>query len=346
MKPFGKYHLLWRTAIIVLILGVLFLIAQRRRVSIDSGTRPVMGTLARIVAVADDPANAYDGINAAFSAIEYVELLMSDYDPNSQLSQVNRQAFLEPVTVEPALFEVLSAAVEYSELSGGAFDVTVGPVVYLHRQSRKTGRPPTPEALENARKAVGRQHLVLDPDRKTVRFAVEGMRLDLGGIAKGYAIDQAVEALQDAGVDGGMVDIGGDIRCFGTPANGAKHWKIGLQDPRNEENILVTLNMDDRAVATSGDYRRFVVVNGRRLSHIIDPGTAQSAQSLSSVSVIAPTAMRADALATAVSVLEDKKGLELINSIEHTEAFLIKEGKFIQSPDMDKYIIDPHGSIR
>jgi thiamine biosynthesis lipoprotein len=340
VKPFGHYHLLWRPAIIILVLGVLLLVAQRRHVSVDSGTRPVMGTLARIVAVAGSSADAYSGIKAAWEAIESVELLMSDYDPDSQLSQVNQRAFLEPVAVEESLFEVLSAAVDYSKLSNGAFDVTVGPVVYLYRQSRQTGQAPSPEALENARKAVGRQHLLLDPENRTVRFAVEGMRLDLGGIAKGYAIDQAIKALQDAHVRGGMVDIGGDIRCFGPAAHGAPHWKIGLQDPRIEDKITLTLNMDDRAVATSGDYRRFVVLNGDRVSHIIDPGTARSAQSLSSVSVIAPTAMQADALATAVSVLDAKEGLKLIDSIENTEAFLIYEGEFLQSPGMDQFILD------
>jgi len=340
MNPFGKYRLFWSALIIILILGVLVYVAQHRPVSVNSGTRPVMGTLARIVAVADGSAKARDGINKAFEAVESVERLMSDYDPESQLSEVNRRAFAEPVTVDPSLFEVLTAAVRYSKLSEGAFDVTVGPVVHLWRQARQTGQAPSPEAVENARKAVGWRHLKLDPDRRTVRFEVEGMRLDLGGIAKGYAIDRAIEAMRQAGALGGMVDIGGDIRCFGIPANGAKHWKIGLQDPRTEEKLVLLLNADDRAVATSGDYRRFVVVDNHRLSHIIDPGTAQSAQELSSVSVIAPTAMQADALATAVSVLQENRGLKLINAVKGVEAFLIKEGKFIQSSGMDQYILD------
>jgi thiamine biosynthesis lipoprotein len=167
------------------------------------------------------------------------------------------------------------------------------------------------------------------------------MFLDLGGIAKGYAIDKAVETLQAAGLKGGMVDIGGDLRCFGTAANGKSHWRIGLQDPQKEEDILMVLNIDDMAVATSGDYRRFVVINEQKHSHIVNPATADSAQDLSSVSIIAPTAMAADALATAVTVMGEEKGLALIEKIDDTEAILISHGdetSFEKSSGVDKYI--------
>lgn len=292
-------------------------------VTVDSGYRQVMGTVIRILAVAEDRNRADQAIKAALNEISDIERRMSDYDPASMLSTVNQKAFETPIPVDDQLFQVLSAAMEYSRASDGAFDITIGPVVQLWRKARADGIAPNPEAIQTARRRVGYQNLILDADNKTVKFAKEGMALDLGGIAKGYAIDRAIEVLQDAGLAGGMVDIGGDLRCFGKPANHAAHWMIGLQDPASEKKILLKLKMDDRAVATSGDYRRFFIIDGQKHSHIVDPATADSAQELSSVTIIAPTAMGADALATAVSVLGKEKGIVLIETIEDVEAFLL-----------------------
>lgn len=324
----------------ILICLLLWLIHHRRQFSVDSGARRVMGTLARVVVVVQDRNQAAAAIQKAFDEIENVQILMNDRDPNSQLSEVNRRAFFEPVAVDDAVFEVLAASIEYSRLSDGAFDVTVGPVVLLWRQSATTGEPPAAEALAEARASVGWQSLLLDAEHKTVRFGKEGMRLDLGGIAKGYAVDRAIQAMRDLGVPGGMVDIGGNIRCFGQPAHYARHWQIGLQDPRHEQALLMTLVMDERAVATSGDYRRFAVVDGQRFSHIINPRTASSSQTLSSVTIIAPTAMQADALSTAVTVLEEQKGLALLDSIPETEAVLVKSsGELLKSRNADRFIL-------
>lgn len=322
----------------MVLLAVFVWTSRHRRISVDSGTRQVMGTLARIEVVASDRTKAVSAIQEAFDIIARLESLMSDYDPNSQLSYVNDRAFLETVPVDDSVFDVLAAAKEYSRLSEGAFDITIGPVVQLWRQSRKTGLAPSPDALAVAKAAVGWQDLILDPENKTVRFAKQGMRLDLGGIAKGYAVDQAIESLRQSGLLGGLVDIGGNIRTFGTPARNAPHWQIGLQDPRDEQSLLMVLILDDKAVATSGDYRRFAVIDGQRFSHIINPQTAQSAQALSSVTIIAPTAMQADALSTIVTILEEAKGLALIDSDEGIEAVIVKEGKLIKSRNVEKYL--------
>ncbi len=310
-------------------------------VTVDSGHRQVMGTFARIVAVAETERQGRDAIDAAFEKIDAIEQCMSDYDPDSLLSKVNQQAFEAPVPVTDELLAVLCASMECSCISGGAFDITVGPVVRLWRQAKKTGVPPTPEQLEQARQAVGCGNLFIDAEDKTVRFAREGMFLDLGGIGKGYAVDRAIEILQTAGLKGGMVDIGGNLRCFGTPANSVAHWLIGLQDPAKDENILLKLKMDGRAVATSGDYRRFVIIDSQKHSHIINPATADSAQSLSSVTIIAPTAMAADALSTTVSVMGDQKGMALIESITDVEAILIPHSEkpsFEKTTGAEQYI--------
>ncbi|MBL7215327.1 MAG: FAD:protein FMN transferase [Phycisphaerae bacterium] len=333
--------------ILLVLAGSICLVGCRRlppkgQFTIDGGYRQVMGTFARVVAVADTEPQGRSAIDAAFEKIDAIEQCMSDYDPNSLLSKVNQQAFRQPVAINDELMTVLCASMECYCLSGGAFDITVGPVVQLWRQAKKNDAAPTPKQLEQARQAVGCQNLFIDTEGQTVQFAKEGMFLDLGGIGKGYAVDRAVEILRTAGLKGGMVDIGGNLRCFGTPANGAEHWLIGLQDPANDENILLKLKMDDRAVATSGDYRRFVVLDGQKHSHIINPATADSAQSLSSVTIIAPTAMAADALSTTVTVLGDQKGLGLIESITDVEAILIPHSEklsFEKTSAADRYIM-------
>lgn len=335
-------NLLLRLLLAVAVVALLWWAFHRsRQTTVSSGYRQVMGTFTRIVVVAESERKGRDAIHAAFEKIYDIESRMSDYDSNSLLSQVNRRAFAEAVPVDDELFEVLAAAVEFSRLSDGAFDVTVGPVVQLWRKAKKEGTAPDPELLRQARERVGYQNLILNPENRTVRFAKEGMVLDLGGIAKGFAIDKAVEILQSVSMQGGMVDIGGDLRCFGAPPDNAAHWLIGVQNPANDENILLKLKLDDRAVATSGDYRRFVVVNGVTHSHIINPATAGSAQTLSSVSIIATTAMQADALATAVSVLGNEKGMELIESIPEVEAILIPHGPEMEiekTPAAEQYI--------
>lgn len=334
--------LLLRSILALIIIGLLiWFSANNRSVTVDSGFRITMGTFARFLVVAEDLEQANAAIDEAFEAVFAVDELMSDYDPNSMLSQVNQQAYEKAVTLDVELFEVLASAKAYSCLSDGAFDVTVGPVVQLWRKAKIENTAPSTEALAKAKESVGYEHLILDSENQTVRFAKEGMALDLGGIAKGYAIDKAIEIFQAAGLKGAMVDIGGDLRCFGKPAHNKQHWLIGLQDPKKEEDILLTLKMDDMAVATSGDYRRFVMIGNEKHSHIIDPATADSAQDLSSVTIIASTAMAADALATAVTVLGNEKGLELIETIENTEAILISNGEetsFEKTTGIDRYI--------
>jgi FAD:protein FMN transferase len=311
----------------ILITALIRTISQPDEVSIDSGHRQVMGTFARIIAVAADRKTALAAIESAFEKFSQVDSMMSSYKPDSQLSAVNRDAFDKPVTVNSQLFEVISSAVEYSQKSAGAFDITIGPLTDLWRQTADTGQRPSKKAIAEAHSKVGFEKLILNDENMTVRFAVDGMRLDLGGIAKGYAIDLAVEAARKAGARGAMIDVGGDIRCFGKSAGEKEKWTIGLQDPDAEGQILLKLKMNDAAVATSGHYRRFVLIDGERHSHIINPAGGNSAGKLASVSIIAPTAMAADALATAVSVMGTEGGMKMIEDTEKTEAILIEPGK-------------------
>jgi thiamine biosynthesis lipoprotein len=320
--------------VLVCLWGVTRLAVLRpgRPVSLDSGSRQIMGTFARVVAVGKNSRQAKNCIDAAFEQLQLVNNLMSIYRPESEISLVNRDAYHSPVEVSESVFEVLRRSVEFSKKSNGGFDVTVGPFMDLWRSAEKQQVTPTEQQLADAKAKVGYEKLILDEANKTVRFAVEGMRLDLGGIAKGYGIDLAVEAMQARGAVGGMVDVGGDIRCFGAAPEGKPKWTVGLQDPAAADeyvlggSVLLVLELTDRAVTTSGNYRRFVTIAGKRYSHIVNPATSTSAEELSSVTVIAKNATDADALATAVTVLGPEKGLALIESLPDTEAILITAG--------------------
>lgn len=315
-------------------------------VQLDSGYRPVMGTLARIVVAAEKPETAKKSVEAAFAEINNVDELMSDYKDDSEITLVNKNAFNQPVKVSQSTFEVLRKSIYFSELSDGAFDITVGPLVDLWHKAAEANSVPADEELAEARSKVGYEKLIFDYKEQTVRFAVDGMRIDLGGIAKGHAIDKAVKAMQAAGATGGMVDIGGDIRCFGRPPGRKKYWLIGLQKPTENSEFLIdsdapvmVLKLRDAAVATSGGYRRFALIDGQKFSHIINRQTATAAKDLSSVTIISKNAIDADALATAVSVLGAEKGLALIESIPQTEAILITpQNEIIKTPAAEKYI--------
>ena len=208
--------------------------------------------------------------------------------------------------------------------------MTVGPLVDLWRKAGETNVPPTEEALAEARRKVGSDKLILDEKNRTVRFAVEGMRIDLGGIGKGYAVDKAVEAMQKQGAVGGMVDLGGNIRCFGRPPHGqdalahrSAGSERGLRMTLGPSKPLLVLALTSESVATSGDYRRFVKVQGQKQSHIIDTATGKGANKLVSDTIIAADATTADALSTVVNVLGLEKGLALIERLPCTEAILI-----------------------
>lgn len=341
-----------RVIIIAVVIGLLlaalyFAVTSRPLVRFDSGYRVIMGTFSRAVALAETEATAAACAAAAFAEQRRVDALMSDYKGDSEVSRVNRDAFERPVPIGAETLEVVRKAIYFSELSEGAFDVTVGPFVDLWRAAAEANAPPTEAALAEARSKVGYDKLILDESAGTIRFAVAGMRIDLGGIAKGYAIDKSIEAMKQRGAVGGMVDIGGDVRCFGQPPQGQGTWLIGLQDPDvapddlGSGKPLLVLKITDEAVTTSGDYRRFTSVAGEKESHILDTHTGRGASQLASVTIIAPDGITADALATAVSVMGAEKGMALIETLPDTEAILIprqKDAELIFSPGATAYV--------
>lgn len=339
---------------VFLVAATYFFIRPKQPVKADSGYRPVMGTFAHIIAIAPNRRTANKSIEAAFEQLRNIEMLMSYHRDDSQLANINRNAYKGPVKVSSQTFEVLQKAIEFSKLSDGAFDVTVGPLMDLWHSAAETNSVPTDAKLAEVRAKVGYEKVILDANQMSIQFAVEGMKLDLGGIAKGYGIDKAVEAMTNYGSTGGMVDVGGNISCFGRPPKGKTHWLIGLQDPNEIENRklkiensinagkpLLILKLNDVSVATSGHYRRFALIQGKRYSHIIDTKTGSSSDKLASVTIIAKDATTADALSTAVIVLGAEKGLALIEKLPETEAVLITSPpkyEIIKTTGAGKYI--------
>lgn len=320
---YQKMRSLLVPALFLIILGGLMWYRQANQVTFyNSGIYLTMGTFVQVTVAAKDHPQAQKFFTVAFEQIDKVNRIMNDWDPNSEISQLTQTAHLAPVPVSSELFDVIAASIEYSKLSGGAFDITVGPETQLWRQMRETHQEPAPEALAEARAKVGYEKMILDPNAKTVKFAVEGMKLDVGAIAKGYAVDCAIEALRRKGAVSAMVDLAGNIRCFGPGIKQDGNWFIGLQNPRKAGEILLKLRINEMSIATSGDYERYAEVNGEKQSHILNPKTSQSVKELASVTIIAPTAMQADALSTAVSVLGQEKGLALIESVPCVEAII------------------------
>jgi thiamine biosynthesis lipoprotein len=286
---------------------------------------PVMGTLLEVEVRAADSASAEQAVAAARAAVFRVDTLMSVYKPESEVSVVNRRAGSDSLTVlDPQTAEVLEAALRFAELSGGALDVTVGPLVDTWGFYRESGSTPQEAALDSVHRLVGYGKVRWNATDRTVRLPLRGMRLDFGAIAKGYAVDRAVAALRESGVAGGRVDLGGNLRWFGASPSGGGG-SVALRDPRNPEDAFALVHIDSGSVATSGDYERFFEVDGRRYSHILDPRTGFPTHGTAAVSVLAPTGMEADALSTAFFVLGPEAGCRLARRLPGVEAVWVRD---------------------
>ncbi len=278
----------------------------------------------KIVLYAADSSTASRGAKAAFFRIHDLNAILSDYAPKSELRRLTTTASGgKGVPVSEDLWRVLSHAQALSERSGGAFDVTVGPVVRLWRRARRRGQLPSPERLQSARSLVGYRLIRLDHANHTVELLKRDMRLDLGGIAKGYAADEALRVLKKSGINRALIDAGGDI-VLGDPPPGKSGWRIGIAPLEPDGPHTRFLSLARLGVATSGDTWQHVEIAGRRYSHIVDPRTGLGLTDHSSVTVIAPDGITADGLASAVSVLGPKKGLELIEASGGAAALIMR----------------------
>jgi thiamine biosynthesis lipoprotein len=293
-----------------------------------------MGVTFRILLYAPDENTANLAAKAAFEEIGRLNRIMSDYDPQSELMRLCQTAEPgKPVKVSEELLFVLGRASRLSCRTQGAFDVTVGPLVRLWRRARRQKELPSQERLEEARERVGFRFVRLDEEAKTVTLLKSGMRLDLGGIAKGYAADRALAVLRERGISRALVDGSGDISIGDAPP-GKTGWRIAIgnrlgtltsqSEPDGPEEATELLVLQNRAVATSGDAFQYVEIDGVRYSHLIDPHTGVGLTDHSTVTIIAPEGITADSLASAVSVLGPERGLKLVEATAGCAARIVR----------------------
>ena len=301
--------------------------------------RPEMGVPFRIVLYAENTNSAGRAAEAAFQRVKELNDVMSDYDPDSELSKLSQtsgQGLQVPVSAD--LWFVLKRAHQLSERSNGAFDVTVGPFVNLWRRARRQHQLPDSVRLAQARQAVGYQHMKLNEQARTVELLVPNMRLDLGGIAKGYAVDEALKTLRHAGITQALVEGGGDV-AVSNPPPGKKGWRFDLSslDATNAPPDRFLL-LKNSAISTSGDLYQRLEIDGKRYSHIVDPRTGIGLTDHSLVSVIAGDSITADSLTKVVSVLGPEKGLKFIEATPGVAVRIMREpGEKIQTYESSKF---------
>jgi len=282
---------------------------------------------------ADDRASADPAIDAVLEEMRRLDESMSTYKSTSEISAVNAKAADAPMHISKELFDLLKTARQYSELTDGAFDITYASVGYLY-DFRKHVRPNEAQ-ITKALPAVNYRHVILDDKNQTVFFSQKGVRIDLGGIAKGYSVDCGINVLKARGFTRAYVSAGGDSRIIGDRFG--KPWMVGIRDPRKGDGEVITrIPLTDAAMSTSGDYERFFEEDGVRYHHIIDPHTGHSASKVRSATVIGPMAIRTDGLSKTAFVLGPEKAMEIYNRIEDIDAIIVKlDGTVIYSKGLE-----------
>jgi thiamine biosynthesis lipoprotein len=319
MLPYPKPRQAFRPWVPFPLLIYLILWALPARAEWLDRSESIMGTRIYVELWHTDAAQGKAGIDAVMAEMHRIDRLMSHYKPDSQLSAINARAAKEPVVVDPELFGLLRESVRFSELTEGAFDITYASVGYLY-DYRKHVRP-TDAEIRKALPGVNFRNMVLDEKHHSVRFEKPGMRIDLGGIAKGYAVDRGIELLQKRGVQHAVVTAGGDTRIIGDRFG--RPWVIGIRHPDDEKKLVTRIPLVDTAMSTSGDYERYFDEDGVRYHHIIDPKSGRSASRVRSATILGPTAMQTDGLSKTAFVLGPEKAIGIIERMSDFDAVLV-----------------------
>lgn len=292
---------------------------------------PHMGTLFRIKLYAANQDQAQTAFHAAFARITELDNILSDYKPDSEINRLCRTAVHRPVPVSDDLFRVVSASEKLSERSAGAFDITIGPLTHLWRQARKAGHIPETAAISEAASHCGFRKVQLDPSAHTIELQQAGMQLDVGGIAKGYAADEALRVLSNCGIRSALVAASGDL-AFSDAPPGRAGWKIGVDSLDSAAAPFTrVLLLANKAVSTSGPEEQHLDANGKRYSHIIDPKTGMGLTSDITATVVAPSGTEADGLATAITVLGAERGLDLVKRTPGVSSIIVAGGRVWRS---------------
>ncbi|RDV28175.1 FAD:protein FMN transferase [Alteromonas aestuariivivens] len=281
----------------------------------------IMGTNIEVQVWADSARQGQQAIDTVFAEMERVNQLMSPYIDSSELSRVNRLAANEDVVVSEEMFNLIRYANKISQQTGGAFDITFASVGFLYNY--RAAQRPDEQTINANLDAINYRHLELDEHNSSIRFRHPNVKIDLGGIAKGHAVDKAVDQLITMGIEHAMVTAGGDTRLLGDRLG--RPWMVGIRDPRNPDRQAVMLPLSDIAISTSGDYERYFEEEGQRYHHIISPKTGKSTYEVQSVSILGPSSTTNDALSTSVFVLGVQAGIDLINQIPEVEAIILDD---------------------
>lgn len=279
----------------------------------------IMGTRIHVELWSEDPAQAKAALEAVFDEMRRIDRLMSPFHEDTELARINREAADHPVACSPELLNLIREALQYSKLTGGAFDITFASAGHLYDYRR--GIAPDPQALAEALPAIDWHHVGVNELAGTVAFDDSRVRIDLGGIAKGYAVDRSLELLKARGIRRALVTAGGDTGILGD--RGGRPWVVGIRAPRDPDGLVARVPLENAAVSTSGDYERYFEADGRRYHHILNPRTGTSVGAVQSVTVIGPDATTTDALSTSIFVLGVDKGLALADRLDGIEAVIV-----------------------
>ena len=279
----------------------------------------IMGTAIRVELWCDEPADGEAAIDAVMAEMHRIDRTMSPHKAQSELSIINRDAAKRAVPLSDEMAHLIARAIEFSNRSGGAFDITYASVGHLYDYRR--GVRPSDAALARAREAIGSRHLVLDSQAKTIRFARDGVRIDLGGFAKGHAVDNSVAILKDHDIQHAIVSAGGDSRVIGDRRG--RPWTIAIRDPRRAGEVVAVLPLEDVSISTSGDYERCFEHDGVRFHHLIDPHTGKSPDGVRSVTILADDGLSSEALSKTVFVMGAQRGLEFIAKQADVDAVIV-----------------------
>jgi thiamine biosynthesis lipoprotein len=312
---------IWRQPIVLMLISACALHSAAVHAEWISREEAIMGTRCAVELWSEDRAAGEAAIEAVLAEMRRIDSAMSTYKPDSEVSRVNATAGKGPVPVSTELFALIQTAEGYSKLSHGVFDISYASVGYLY--DYRAHVRPADAAIDAALPSIDYRQLLLDPVKHTIAFGKPGMRIDLGGIGKGYAVDRGIAILQQRGIAHALVNAGGDTRVIGDRLG--KPWVIGIRHPDRRDEVVLRIPLEDAAFSTSGDYERYFDEGGVRYDHIIDPQTGRSPHGVRSVTVIASTATRTDGLTKSVFIMGAQDGIAFINGLTDADAIVISD---------------------
>src|SRR6218665_2207411 len=294
-------------------------------------TTLLMGGRFDISIVAKDSLSAEQNIDEVIAEITRIENLISDWKPDSQVSEVNYNAGIKPIKVDREVFELAQRAIKLSEITNGGFDVSFAAMDRIWKFDGSMTQMPSVEAIKKSVEKVGYKNIILDSTESTIFLKLKGMKIGFGALGEGYATDKCRAMMIQKGIQAGIINGSGDMSTWGKQPNG-NDWKIGITNPFKPEKILAAIPLKDGAITTSGSYEKFVVFNGKRYSHIINPSTGYPATGLCSVTVVGPNAETANGLSTSMMVLGQKNGMDLLQKFPQYSCVMITDkGKIVKS---------------